>query len=237
MDRRAVRTGRVADDVNKVPAKRMTFTTMQTAADPADRNRVVVGQGASSLFTAIAGDQPLTTGSGEKSAVASATAAAAAVPASEIAVTVENGTGITGRASTIATALTDRGFNSGTTTGNASSPTTTTALTYGVGQKAEAETAAKALDLPTSHLKQGTGPGLTLVIGSDWPDGSTYPGGSSSPSPADTKAAVSNAHAQTADQAETCAKVSTYKTVSLNGVSMTPAQAYAAASSRPDSDS
>ncbi|MCX5257716.1 LCP family protein [Streptomyces canus] len=226
----------LAADVNKVPTKRMTFTTMQTAADPNNTNRVVVGAGAKALFSSIAGDQSLSTGSGKKSAAASATATAAAVPASEIAVTVENGTEITGRASAIANALTGQGFSSATTTANAPSPATTTTLTYGTGRKAEAQTAAKALGLPTKHLEEGTGTGLTLVIGSDWTSGTTYPGGSSSPAPADTKAAVSNAHAQTADEAKTCAKVSPYKTVSLNGVPMTPEQAYAAAPNKKDSD-
>ncbi|MFI6439264.1 LCP family protein [Streptomyces sp. NPDC050759] len=226
----------LAADVNKVPTKRMTFTTMQTAADPNDTNRVVVGAGAKALFSSIADDQPLTTGSGKKSVAASATASASAVPASQIAVTVENGTEITGRASAIANALTGQGFSSATTTANAPSQATTTTLTYGTGRKAEAQTAAKALGLSTSHLVEGTGTGLTLVIGSDWTSGTTYPGGSSSPAPADTKAAVSNAHAQTADEAKTCAKVSPYKTVSLNGVAMTPEQAYAAAPHKKDSD-
>ncbi|MFK4106185.1 LCP family protein [Streptomyces sp. NPDC019531] len=226
----------LAADVNKVPTKRMTFTTMQTVPDPTNENRVVVGSGAKALFSTIANDQSLTTGSGKKAAAASATATASAVPASEIAVTVENGTEITGRASDVANALTGQGFSSATTTANAPSPATTTTLTYGTGQKAEAQTAAKALGLPTSHLEEGTGTGLTLVIGSDWTSGTAYPGGSSSPAPADTKAAVSDAHAQTADEAKTCAKVSPYKTVSLNGVAMTPAQAYAAATNKKDSD-
>ncbi|ANP56249.1 transcriptional regulator [Streptomyces griseochromogenes] len=230
----------LASDVNKVPTKRMTFTTMQTAPDPNNADRVVVGPGAKTLFSTIADDQSLTTGSGKKSAAASATAkataTASAVPASEIAVTVENGTAITGRASAVATALTDKGFSAETTTANAPSPAGTTTLTYGTGQKAEAQTAAKALGLSGSHLKQGTGKGLTLVIGDDWPSGTGYPGGSSSPAPADTKAAVGGAHAQTADQAKTCAKVSPYKTVSVNGVSMTPSQAYTAARGKPDSD-
>ncbi|WP_406155464.1 LCP family protein [Streptomyces canus] len=226
----------LAADVNKVPTKRMTFTTMQTAADPNDTNRVVVGAGAKALFSSIADDQSLTTGSGKKSTAASATATASAVPASEIAVTVENGTEITGRASAIANALTGQGFSSATTTANAPSPATTTTLTYGTGRKAAAQTAAKALGLSTSHLKEGTGTGLTLVIGSDWTSGTTYPGGSSSPAPADTKAAVSNAHAQTADEAKKCAKVSPYKTVALNGVAMTPEQAYAASPHKKDSD-
>ncbi|MEU8976515.1 LytR C-terminal domain-containing protein, partial [Streptomyces monashensis] len=142
-----------------------------------------------------------------------------------------------GRASDIATALTDQGFSSATTTANAPSPAATTTLTYGSGQKGQAQTVAKALGLPSANLKQGTGTGLTLVIGSDWPSGTAFPGGSSSPAPADTHAAVSNAHASTADQSKTCAQVSQYRTVSLNGVSMTPAQAYAAARDVPDSDS
>ncbi|MEV5387846.1 LCP family protein [Streptomyces sp. NPDC052721] len=232
----------LADDVNKVPTKRITFTTMQTAPDPGDGDRVVVGPGAKSLFATIANDQSLTTGSGKKSTAASATAeakaeaTASAVPAAEIAVTVENGTGITGRASALATALTGQGFSSATTTANAPSPAPSTTLTYGTGEKAAARTVAKALGLPSSHLKQGAGSGLTLVIGADWPSGTSYPGGSSSPAPADTKAAVGGAHASTADQAKTCAKVSPYRTVTFDGVSMTPSQAYAAARSKPDSD-
>ncbi|MEV6115292.1 LCP family protein [Streptomyces sp. NPDC052109] len=228
----------LASDVNKVPTKRMTFTTMQTAPDPNNKERVVVGQGAKSLFATIANDQSLTTGSGKKSAAVSATAkaTASAVPASQIAVTVENGTTVAGRASAIATTLTDQGFSSATTTANAPSPATTSTLTYGSDQQAEAKTVAKALGLPTSHLKQGTGTGLTLVIGSDWPGGTSYPGGSSAPAPVDTQAAVGGAHASTADQAKTCAKVSPYKTVNLNGVAMTPSQAYAAARGKPDSD-
>ncbi|MFJ5033496.1 LCP family protein [Streptomyces sp. NPDC088560] len=229
----------LASDVNKVPTKRMTFTTMQTAPDPNNKDRLVVGPGAQTLFSTIADDQSLTTGSGGKSAAASATAkpTASAVPAAQIAVTVENGTAVTGRASQIATALTDQGFSSATTTANAPSPAATTTLTYGSGEKGEAQTAAKALGLSSAHLQQGTGTGLTLVIGSDWPTGTSFPGGSSRPAPADTHAAVSNAHASTADDSKTCAKVSQYRTVSLNGVSMTPAQAYAAARNVPDSDS
>ncbi|MFD3581082.1 LCP family protein [Streptomyces sp. NPDC058683] len=225
----------LAADVNKVPTKRMTFTTMQTAPDPSNSNRVVVGDGAKDLFATMANDQSLTTSSGKKSSAAEATAKPKAttstVPAAQIAVTVENGTGITGRASAIATSLISQGFSSGTTTANAPSSATTTTVTYGSGDKAEAQTVAKALDVPSSHIKQGTGTGVTLVIGSDWTTGTSYPASSG-----DTKAAVSNANASTADDSKTCAKVSPYKTVSLNGVAMTPAQAYAAASGKPDSD-
>ncbi|MBK3562373.1 MULTISPECIES: LCP family protein [unclassified Streptomyces] len=227
----------LAADLDKVPTKRMTFTTMQTGADPTNANRVVPAAAAKSLFATIANDQSLTSSSGKKSAAATATATAVAVPAAKIAVTVENGTSISGRASTVATGLIDGGFSSDTTTGNASVSATTTTLTYGTGQKAEAQTVAKAIGLGSSHLKQGTGTGLTLVIGTDWPSGTTLPGGSSSPAPADTKAATSNAQASTADESKSCAKVSTYKTVSLNGVAMTPTQAYRAATNKKDSAS
>ncbi|MGW5479154.1 LCP family protein [Streptomyces sp. NPDC004008] len=230
----------LATDLNKVPSHRITFTTMQTAPDPHNSDRVVPGAGAKSLFATIANDQSLTGTDGKKSAAASATATAQPVDPAQIAVTIENGTTIPGRASRLATTLTDKGFSQDTTTANApSAAAATTTLTYGTGQKPQAQAVAKALGLPSSHLKQGIGSSLTLVIGSDWPSGTSYPsssGDSSSPAPADTHAAVSNAHAQTADQSKSCAQVSPYKTVQLNGINMTPAQAYAAARSEPDSD-
>jgi len=229
----------LATDLDKVPSKRMTFTTMQTGADPANADRVVPAAGAKSLFAAIANDQSLSSGSGKKKASSSPSATApVAVPASEVAVKVENGTTIGGRASAIANALIAKGFSPGTSTGNAPEQAATTQLTYGPGEKAEAQTVASALGLSASHLTQSSASGLTLVIGADWTTGTTLSGGSSSAAaPADTHAAVSNANASTADESKTCAKVSPYKTVSLNGVAMTPAQAYAAASSRKDSAS
>ncbi|MFE7174227.1 LytR C-terminal domain-containing protein, partial [Streptomyces sp. NPDC057616] len=131
-------------------------------------------------------------------------------------------------------ALTAKGFSRNTTTGNAPEQSARTTLTYGPGQKAQAQTAAQALGLPSSHLTQGSAAGVVLVIGSDWPTGTAYSSSGSS-APADTHAAVADAHAQTADKAKSCAKVSPYKTVQINGVPMTPAQAYAAASTKKDS--
>ncbi|MFI8228570.1 LCP family protein [Streptomyces sp. NPDC085900] len=225
----------LATDLNKVPSKRMTFTTMQTGADPADANRVVPAAAAKALFAAIVNDQSLSGGKKKASAAPSASAAAT-VPASEVAVEVENGTTTGGRASVVADGLLAKGFGSGTTSGNAPAQSSRTTITYGPGQKAKAQTVAAALGLPASHLTQGTAAGVVLVIGGDWPSGTTYPSsGGSSAAPADTHAAVSDAHAQTADKAKTCAKVSPYKTVEINGVAMTPAQAYAAASDKKDS--
>ncbi|WP_406129532.1 LCP family protein [Streptomyces sp. NBC_00989] len=228
----------LATDLDKVPSKRMTFTTMQTGADPANADRVVPAAGAKSLFAAIAGDQSLSSGSGKKKASSSpSTTAPATVPAAEVAVKVENGTTIGGRASVIANALITKGFSPGTSTGNAPEQAATTKLTYGPGERDEARTVASALGLSAAHLTQSSASGLALVIGADWPTGTTLSSGSSSAAPADTHAAVSNANVSTADQSKTCAKVSQYKTVSLNGVAMTPTQAYAAASGKKDSAS
>jgi LCP family protein required for cell wall assembly len=224
----------LAGDLNKVPSKRITFTTMQTAADPNNANRVLPGPGSQTLFATIAGDQSLTTASGGKSAASKATGAPT-VPAGQVTVTVENGTGVPGRASAIATKLIDGGFNPATSGANAPAPAATTTLTYGPGQQGQAQTAARALGLPSSHLKQGTAAGLTLVIGADWPSGTAFPGGTK-PAPADTQAALNNSHSETADQSGTCAKVSPYKTVEINGIPMTPAQAYAASPTKKDSD-
>ncbi|WP_443735545.1 LCP family protein [Streptomyces guryensis] len=228
----------LATDLNKVPSKRMTFTTMQTAADPTDANRVVPAATAKSLFATIENDQSLTSDSGRKKTSSASPSASAAptVPASEVAVQVENGTSTGGRASVIAQALLSKGFSPNTTTGNAPAQSSRTTISYGPGQKAEAQTAAAALGVPASHLTQGGSSGVVLVIGSDWPSGTAYgSSGGSSAAPADTHAAVADAHAQTADKAKTCAKVSPYKTVQINGVPMTPAQAYAAARGKPDS--
>ncbi|GGM23722.1 transcriptional regulator [Streptomyces fumigatiscleroticus] len=227
----------LAADVNDVPAKRITFVTMQTNPDPDDADRVVVAPDAEALFAAIAADRSLTAGSGDPSPAATGTGrAAASQPRSRIAVNVRNGTGITGRASAVAGALTAEGFSSDTTAGNASTPAAVTTLTYGAGLRDEARTAAAALGLPDSRLKAGDGTGLTLVIGADWPSGDTYPGSAPSPAPAGTKAAVSHAHAGTAAQSDDCAQVSPYRTVSLDGIPMTPSQAYARATDIPDSD-
>ncbi len=223
----------LATEVNKVPAKRITFTTMQTAPDPTDQNRLVPGPGARTLFTSIAGDQSLSGAGG--SGGAGSGSGSGAVPASRIAVTVRNGTDLPGRAATVAGALTDKGFSRQTTTDNAPAPATATTLTYPAGHQPEARTAAKALGLPAAHLKQGSGTGLTLVIGGDWTSGSVYPGGTATTPPADPHAALSEADSQTADRKGACAKVGSYKTVNLNGVPMTPSQAYADARDVPDS--
>nr|WP_269857221.1 LCP family protein [Streptomyces sp. RPT161] len=229
----------LANDLNKVPSNRITFATMQTMQDPTDKNRVVMSPAAHNLLNAISNDQSLTTSSGGKSAAdaqATSTATAtpsptqAAIPDSQITVRVNNASGITGRASDIAQYLINQGFSSDSGSRNAPAPAATTSIHYASGQQAEAQAVARALRIPSSRLREDSSvSNVTVVVGSDWSSGTTFAaggGGSSKPAPADTKAAVAGANAQTGDQKE-CAQVSTYATVEVNGVAMTPTQAYA----------
>jgi LCP family protein required for cell wall assembly len=230
----------LADDLNKVPTNRITFTTMQNAPDPSNPDRVVIASGAQTLFNTIANDQSLTTASGGKSSAAGATASAAptaapTVPASDIAVQVENGTSIGGRAGAVEAALTSQGYSSNSTAGDAPGSAATTTLSYPASQAEQAKEVASSLGLPSSALKQGSGSQLTLVIGADWPSGTAFPGGKAVPAAANTKAALTGAHDQTGNQTNTCAPVSTQDTVALNGVGMNPTQAYAASPNVPNS--
>ena len=226
----------LADDVNKVPSNRITFTTMQNMPDPNNASRVLVSPAAQNLFDAIANDQSLTTGTGGKAGAATATStgtaspspSASSVPDAQIAVRVENGSGIVGRAGAVASALVEKGFSPATTSLNAPSPATRSVLRYPAGDKEQANAVARVLRLPSSRLVQDdTVSTVTLVIGTDWSTGAAYPAGTAAPAPADTAAAVGGAHAERADDAKTCAQVSTYRTVTLNGIPMTPSQAFA----------
>ncbi|MCA1220629.1 LCP family protein [Streptomyces sp. 8L] len=235
----------LADDLNKVPTKRLTFTTMQTGASPTDANRVIPAPGATALFSAIADDKPLTSSDGKKTSAGEKPSSggktdtkpspSASVPPADVSVEVENGTSTSGRAAALQSVLTGKGFATGSS-GNAEAPQSRTTLAYGPGEKAAAQTAASALGLPSSHLTSSDSSGLVLTVGSDWPSGDTFPGGSGSgSSSADAQAAVSGAHAESADDSKACASVSQDKTVEINGVPMTPSQAYAASTNKKDS--
>jgi LCP family protein required for cell wall assembly len=241
----------LARDVNKVPSNRITFTTMQNYPDPSNPARVLVSPSAQNLFQTIANDQSLTNAAGGKSgaaqaaaksgsAASTAAASAGSAPRSQIAVRVENGTGRSGRAAAVANTLIAKGFSPATTAASALAPAARTILLYAAGRQADASSVAGVLGLPASAVRpasgqQGTVRGLTLVIGADWSSGLTYSGPGSSPAPVNRKAALSQAHAQTANKSGSCVPVSTQATVSVNGVPMSPIQAYAVSRGKADS--
>ncbi|MFD8483341.1 LCP family protein [Kitasatospora sp. NPDC059673] len=227
----------LADDLNKVPPSRVTFTTMQTGPDPRDDNRLVAGPDAKKLFASIKNDQPLSADpNGASSAPPSSPPPADpssapptnSTPRKNIAVTVRNGSGVTSRATALVEALRTAGFSKDTTTGK-NTPTEHSTVRYPAGKEAEAKQVAAALGMPESAVEAGTGSSIELLIGTDWKSGTTFPGGAQggSTAPVDPAAALKGAEATTADNENTCAQVSHDNTVSLPGYGgMTPIKAF-----------
>ncbi|WP_236653266.1 LCP family protein [Streptacidiphilus melanogenes] len=226
----------LGEELSGISMNNITFLTMQTLPDPANNARLVTGPGAQSLFDSIANDQSLTEiKSKSKGGAASPSATASPVNKADVAVKVENGTGITGRAGAISQKLIGDGFSQNTVALSGSSAATTT-LSYPAGKAAEAQAVAKDLGLKSAAVKQSSvSSSIVLLIGSDWASGTTFPGGTAVPAPANTKAALTDSHAQTANESG-CAQVSTFDTVSLPGYGgMTPTRAYALSPKVPNS--
>ncbi|MFJ3642561.1 LCP family protein [Streptomyces sp. NPDC090108] len=206
----------LARELNKVPTNRITFTTMKNTPDttPGLSGKVLEAADAHQLFDAIADDQPLTKGksSSKKTssdkAQASAAKAAANVVRSTVAVSVENGTTVSGRAADVLAALKEAGYSQESTSGTSGTPASATSLTYGPGQSAAAQSVAGVLGLPAKSLHQGTSDGLVLVIGPDWQSGTTFGKGAVKKT-VDTQAALSGTHSQTAGTDRQCVPVST----------------------------
>ncbi|QMU79976.1 LCP family protein [Streptacidiphilus sp. PB12-B1b] len=249
----------LAQQLNKVPADRITFATMQNVDDQHDFH-VTEGPQAPVLFNAIRNDQSLTTASGGSSGAGSAagsaagraaatTGAAPSVPLSGIAVAVYNGASlpgqsghVPGRAGQIAAALISDGFSSGTAAYDDSGSPASTSLTYGPGQAAQAQATAKVLGLPAADVKQGAASGLKLVIGADWTSGTAFPNSKPAPAPVDTAAALNNTFSQNGGTSQ-CVKVSPDKTenklglptATWNSPPETPAQMFQIYANRPNS--
>ncbi|MFF3990266.1 LCP family protein [Streptomyces sp. NPDC001797] len=198
----------LALDLNKVPASRITWATMQTQDIdlPGGGSKTVIAPGAKEMFKTIADDQSLTASAGKKG---SPSATAGPVSAASVAVHVENGTGVYHRGAAIAQVLIDQGFSKETDSGNGTPSTATTSLTYPAGQKAQAQAVAEALGLPSKVVEQGTGSQIVLLIGADWTTGDTFPGGKPTPAHVDTQVALKGSNQRTGDSKE-CAQVSTY---------------------------
>jgi LCP family protein required for cell wall assembly len=107
-------------------------------------------------------------------------------------VSVLNGTGVTGRAGTIKTALSGSGFSGSLISASSTSSTDATAVYYPSSRADSASAVASALGIPASamHLS-GNYAQVTVVIGKDWTSGSTFGtasgstgGGSTTPSTA-----------------------------------------------------
>jgi LCP family protein required for cell wall assembly len=180
----------LAVTMNRVPTSRISFVTMPWELDPTNANKVIVWQSqAQKMFQNILNDVPYSAGSatssapptGAPAAPSSAPAPPPSTPATtvtvdkaQVHVAVLNGSGASGRATSIKDALVGDGFTLATVGGNATS-TTSTKIYYPSTRSDSAATVAAALGLPSSALKESNAYSqVTLVIGADWTSGTTY---------------------------------------------------------------
>jgi LCP family protein required for cell wall assembly len=202
--------------MNKVPTNRVTFVTMPWELDPNNTNRVIPNQSeAAQMFANIKNDvayssaSASTSSSSQKSESDSATSVATAeatattvsadstssVITSQVHAQVLNGTGVSGRASTVSQALVSGGFSSANiSTGNAST-TSKTVVYYPADRAQSAAAVAGALGIPSSQVQESSNYSeVTVVIGTDWTSGATYSStGSSSAGPSTSASAAASA--------------------------------------------
>jgi hypothetical protein len=192
---------------------------------------VVPAPSAASIFATVAADQPLVRSRSRGTRAPSPSAGTPLSSLDGVRVRVQNATGRTGRAAEVAGGLQQAGLAAVTTATGAIQPTSS--IGYPSGRDAAARALAAQLGLPASAVvASSTGGPLTVVVGLDWPQGTRFPG--SAPPPVD-QSTLDGGHASTADQAKDCAEVSKARTVELNGIPMTPSEAYRRAAGVPDS--
>ena len=201
--------------MNKVPTNRVTFVTMPWELDPNNTNRVIPNQSeADKMFANIKNDvayssaSTSTSSSSQKSESSSATSVATAeatatsvaadstssVITSQVHAQILNGTGVSGRASTVSQALVSGGFSSSNIgTGNAST-TSKTIVYYPANRADSAAAVAGALGIPSSQVQESSNYSeVTVVIGTDWTSGTTYSSTSSSASPSTSATSAATA--------------------------------------------
>jgi hypothetical protein len=100
----------------------------------------------------------------------------AAVALARVRLTVQNGSGIAGRATTLTTSLRNLGYDRVRNGFNAPAHQSRTTLAFPVADRSAAEAVAAALHLPEAALRSSAAVTLpTLTVGTDWPTGSVYP--------------------------------------------------------------
>ncbi|WP_051943677.1 LCP family protein [Streptacidiphilus rugosus] len=171
----------LALEFNKVPSNRVTTTTIPFShmTEPGYTNPnnwvPIFNDQTKQLFQMIANDIPLDKNGAAPSASASPspTATPVAVDKAGIALTVENASATVGRGKAMAEHLVSLGFSQAQ---RSTKPVTgTTELTYPTADKAQAEAVAAALGLTPGTLKaSASATGLTLKIGTEWPNGDDY---------------------------------------------------------------
>ena len=173
----------LANQLKNLQPDRLTTVTMPYAADPRNPKAWVIPLpgDADRLFSMVRGDIPMdahglpaTTAPAAPSTAA--TAPGDAVQPAEVELTVMNGSGVSGRAGALTSALRDLGFSRTRNGLNAPVHRSASTLSYPAADLAAARAVAAALHLPESALRASDAVTLpTLVVGTDWPTGSVYP--------------------------------------------------------------
>ncbi|MFF1646431.1 LCP family protein [Streptomyces sp. NPDC058240] len=172
----------LAEELKKVPTKRITMTTMPNVYGTGTlKERVLPKPGdADQLFQMVRDDVPLDGKASKRKAPAAAKKPTAS-PA-EIPVTVRNGTRtdtdypVKGRASTVKELLTGKGFTQASIDAqNTEAEKRTGILFPTVDMEGNAQSVAKALGIPLSAVKKSTDvSGITLTVGADWREDGDY---------------------------------------------------------------
>ncbi len=220
----------LAKEFNKVDTDRITFTTMQTAADPNNSAKVVAAPAAAKLFATLVDDRSLSKAKASSTASPSASASPTASPTptskSFFSVKVQNHSGVDGRATKVSTALKKEGYIASADASSAELEAHTQILYSGKDQITQAQQLADDLDVPTSLLKADKSVKvITVAMGEDWTTGTSYP----KLSKADQAEALADSHASSAASKSSCVPVSTQVTSRYKGVHMSPVAAYALA--------
>ncbi|MFH8517715.1 LCP family protein [Streptomyces gelaticus] len=172
----------LAEELKKVPTKRITMTTMPNVyGTGALKERVLPKPGeADQLFQMVRDDIPLDGKASKRKAPAAAKKPTAS-PA-EIPVTVRNGTRTDteypakGRASAVKELLAGKGFTqTAIDAQNTGAAKRTGILFPTVDMEGNAQAVAKALGIPLSAVKKSTDvSGITLTVGADWREDGDY---------------------------------------------------------------
>lgn len=170
----------LADGLKGIKPDKVAFVqpkvsyTPRNLADP-DRSEKdeFVQPEADQIFALLLADRPVTGKAATRHATASASPTTSPTPAvvpSQVTVEVLNGTTRQGAAGTTAQALTALGYHAGKGNAGGGSVAASTVTYAQADQEAAAQSVARALGLPSSSVRVGgTGRGVTVVIGADFP--------------------------------------------------------------------
>ncbi|MEZ0093464.1 LCP family protein [Streptacidiphilus sp. EB129] len=171
----------LVNQLKNLQPDRLTTVTMPYAEDPKNPKAWVIPMpgDADRLFAMVRGDVPMDAhgaAAAPSGSPSSAPTASAAPTAAAVRLTVENGSGAAGRATTVTAALHALGFTRARNGLNAPARQQSTTLTFAPADQAAAQALAAALRLPPSALHESAdATRTTLVVGADWTTGGSFP--------------------------------------------------------------